>query len=177
MKRVLIVSGSLLALVAGAAYVSLNVGRWMSAPDPLRPVDAIVVPSGDHNRRLPTALGHVRAGLAPELWVTVERGGPVVDERAAVRAFAPDARILGTSRSVRQDAALVAEHASGRPTIAVVTSPWTVSRVRITYERVLGQHADVLVWSDGSRYEARRWWRSEPETTAVEAVKLVGTLM
>lgn len=184
--RKLVVIGTIVAVLAAGVFAFRELGTWLSTTDPIEPVDVVVVPAGDPDSRLPVALEHLRAGRADEAWVTVSgagpilREGPVIDRFAAERGLAERVRILGRARTTRGTAETVARRLRAEDgegaRIAVVTSPWRAARAQLTFSRLLGGDAQVLAWSDGSPYEADRWWEDEASTTALEATKLVGTL-
>lgn len=186
MKK-LVAASTILAVLAAGAFSFVQLGDWLSVRDAPRRVDVIVVPAGDPDHRVPAALSHLEAGRGEEVWVTVSPDGPVLEEREAITGFAAErglrdrVRLLGPSESQAAAAQVVARRLENLAVgdgveIAVVTSPWTLTRARITYSRVLGSRVDVSVWPDGRRYAAGAWWRREASRTAVEATKLVGTL-
>lgn len=185
--RKLVVTVVVVAVVAAGVVVFREVGAWLSADDPLRPVDVLVVPAGDPDHRLPAALGHLEAGRAEEVWMTVSPQGPVLRERPAIQRFVEDrgvseqVRVVGRTRTHRGTAAIVARRLDrfrpeGEVSLGVVTSPWSTTRDRITFQRTLGPRAEVVVWPDGQRYSADRWWVRDAPRTGIEAAKLLGTL-
>lgn len=185
MKRLLITLGVAIGVFVTAEVAFLNIGHAVSATNRVRHVDVLYVASGDADQRLPFALDMARRGLASEVWLTVSDAGPVLNEPAAVTTYvaehAPSVKVvvIGSSRSMRMDAEAVAHRiASGEKvtTLGVVTAPWTATRARLTFDRLIAGRASVEVFSDGAHYDESRWWRSAVETTVIETVKLGGTL-
>lgn len=186
MKRAAAVIGLALVVATAGGWVFIRLGGWLVSPDPVEAVDVLVVPSGDPDRRFAAAVEYLGDGLAEAIWLTVSEPGPVLAETEAVRTYAREhevhdaVRIIGVTDSTRSDArrtlATIQSEGLDRPTIAIVTSPERISRARITFERMLGDHARVRAWSDGSEYRAERWWRTDAPDTLIEAGKLVGTM-
>ncbi len=184
--RKLVVIGTIAAVLAAGALGFRELGAWLSASDPLEPVDVVVVSPGDPDVRLPAVLDHLRADRAEQAWVVVSADGPVLDEGrtikrfAARRGLAERVRILGPASTTRDAADAVSrrlrEVDGEAPRIAVVTAPWRLTRARLTFSRLLGADAAALAWSDGSAYDADRWWEEDASTTALESIKLVGAM-
>ncbi len=176
-------------IAVGAVLIVLGVlgrqlGNWLAAPDPVKKVDLLVVSEGDPERRVPLALDYLARGQADEVWVLTQRAGPVLNEPRAVRSFAADAgvdsdrlRTIAGSNDLVRDAVRSAEALRDRDDIsrvAVLTATRQQARTRLVYERSLSR--DVLVWSDKSRFDARRWWRSRAYDTLAEGMKYVVAL-
>jgi UDP-GlcNAc:undecaprenyl-phosphate GlcNAc-1-phosphate transferase len=173
-------------VIAGLGVVGGLLGHWLSVPDPVHKVDAIVVTSGDAEKRVPAALALVRRGVSRTLVVALWSRGPVLDEQARIRDYVgrhasspTTVEFVGPSRSVLAEAKAVRRYAGrarpGWQTLAVVDVPWQAARVRLAFERSL-PGVDVSVWSDGSRYRASRWWRTARGTTLIEGAKTAATL-
>src|SRR5439155_13512047 len=173
-------------VLAGMVVVFVFVGRWLSVADPVHPVDAIVVTSGAPDVRVPKALELAERGTSTNVWVAVWDKGPVVDEEARIRSYVAQhtrgrvtLTFVGPSRSMLDEARIVSYHlARSRPrprSIAVIVPPWESARARLAFQRTVGD-TDVSVWSDGTRYDAARWWRSARTTTIIEAAKTGATL-
>lgn len=178
-----------LVLFLGAAWFGWrNLGRWMSSPDRIAPVDVIVVPSGDPEYRLPAAFALVKQDVANEVWVSLSSDGPIVGEPDAVLAEAGReglegrVRLLRVTTSIPDDAraarAELERRGRRRVDVAVVTTPWNVARARLTFSRILSGRANVVAWAaDDAPYDADEWWKKDAETTWTEAAKLVGTML
>lgn len=185
MKRIVVV-GTTVVLLAASVFAVRGLGSWLSRADPVRSVDVIVVPAGDPDARLPVALRHLEAGRADRVWVTVSGTGPVVEEGAAVLRYAAreglaeQVRIIGPVRTDRDTARRVARRlrdgTAGMDRIAVVASPWELTRTRLAFSRLLGGGVEVLAWSDARSYDPEGWWREDAAVTALETAKVVGTL-
>lgn len=187
MKRVLSVLAILLVAVP-VWYGWRNLGRWLASPDPIAPVDVIVVPAGDPEYRLATAFDLAARGVAKEIWVSQTSDGPIVGEPQAVLAEAArrglDDRVtlLGVTTSIPGDARAarreIERRGRGRIDVGVVTTPWNVARARLTFSRILSGRSRVSAWAvEGAPYDADRWWKEDAETTWTETAKLVGTLL
>src|SRR5438094_7744096 len=81
-----------LAVVVAFLFVGVftirSLGRWLSAPDPVRKVDVIVVSAGDPDHRLPVAIDLLKRGMANKVWAIPSGSGPVLRERQAIAAYA-----------------------------------------------------------------------------------------
>jgi UDP-GlcNAc:undecaprenyl-phosphate/decaprenyl-phosphate GlcNAc-1-phosphate transferase len=159
-----------------------DLGRWLASEDPPRRVDVLVVAPGSPDSRIPAAIRTARRGLASEIWVILSSDGSVLRERDAIRGYArvhhspAPIRFLGRSQTLIRDAKLVRtriEASDDRPSVAVLTAPIRVARTRLVLERTLRE--DVQIWSDGTPYNAGRWWRAHRVTTTLEAAKVLAT--
>ena len=180
-KRTLPVVVVLLVLV-GAGVVWQNLVGWLATPDRLQPVDVIVVPAGEVNKRVDRAINLLDRELASEVWAVPSEAGDVLDEADAIRDYAEgrdrgdDVTVLKKrSRNLVRDARLIAAQLRReerkekvRHEIAVVTSPLEITRTRLIFERETGR--DVRVWRDDERFE-RRW-----QTLVQEGARVVSTL-
>lgn len=169
-------------LVSTMGYVWANLGHWLSSSDEFKPVDLIVVPAGEPDRRVPRALELVQQDLAKEVWVVPSSEGPVLDEPKSIEAYAKakdvDVSVIGRrSRSLLRDARLVAARLrkeEATPSIAVINAPLELARTRLAFERALG--SDVAVWGDGRRFDASGWWTSDRFDTVVETARYLSAL-
>jgi UDP-GlcNAc:undecaprenyl-phosphate GlcNAc-1-phosphate transferase len=168
--------------VAVIAFSLLNVGRWLSHPDPIRRVEIIVVSAGDVEHRLPLALDLLKRGEAKKVWVVPSESGPVLHEPGAIIDYAKARGVKDEvvvlrkrSRSLLRDARVIAARVRRRriTRVAVIASPVELARTRLTFDRVSG--LDVLAWSDSTRYNAARWWR-DGFGTLLEAGRYLATL-
>jgi len=168
-----------------AVVVGRYVGQWLSAPDPIGPVDAIVVTSGATDQRVPAAVDLVRRGVASRLVVVVSSGGPILDERGRIRDYAVKAGVADRSLSfVAAPTSVLAESRIAAATltrshldiddVAVIAAPPDIARVRLAFSRSL--NARVRVWSDGSPYDGRHWLRGYRMTTVAAAAKTAAML-
>src|SRR5581483_10378997 len=174
-------------VVAGVVFVGLFVGRWLSVTDSVRPVDAVVVTSGDIDRRVPAAVDLVNRGESHSVFVALSERAAIIGEEARIRDYikrettgrepavtflSPSRSVLGQATALRHNLSRTHQRASR---VGVLAAPWQAARVHLAFERSLVR-TDVLVWSDGSPYNARRWWRTARSTTLVEAMKTGATL-
>ena len=164
------------------AFSLRNVGRWLSASDPIKRVDVIVVSAGDTDHRLPLAVALLRQGDAQKVWVIPSGSGPVLKEPTAIAAYAKSKNVEGKvivlankSQTLLHDARLVAARIRRRHvrSVAVIGAPVELARVRLTFGRIAGRN--VLAWHDTTRYDAAHWWR-DGFGTLLETTRYLATL-
>ena len=156
-----------------------GVGTFLVVDDGLRPVDAVVVLSGDTSReRLDEAIRIVRRGLAG--WIIVLTGTPpdFYDEAAAIRQYvkrrgANPARVVVASEvhSTLDDAQIAAQvmRERGWKSAIVVTSPYHTRRAGWVFYRAwrrLGLSSSVHPSPD-PLFDPYRWWEDDRSTEAV----------
>jgi uncharacterized SAM-binding protein YcdF (DUF218 family) len=158
----------LLALAADARAGAL--GDWLAREDPLAPCSVLVVLNGEHPARADEAARLYRAGTAPEIWLT---GDPAsADEKSDVGTRSnrarlaslgvPDAAIRlipGTARGTRSELEAIAAALQARalPCAVLVTSPRHVRRVRVTWDRAVGDVPRAIVRGAPQGTHANGW--------------------
>jgi uncharacterized SAM-binding protein YcdF (DUF218 family) len=190
--------GSVPWVVIGAAVIVVlavtgwrpalqGMGTFLVVDDGLRPVDAVVVLSGDASReRLDEAIGIVRRGLAG--WIVVLTGTPpdFYDEAAAIRQYVKrrgvdPTRVVVASEvhSTLDDAQIAAQvmKEKGWKSAIVVTSPYHTRRAGWVFYRTwrrLGLSSSVHPSPD-PLFDPYRWWEDDRSTEAVvlEYIKLI----
>ena len=154
----------MVAPVASANVVT----EWLAADDPPERCLALVVLNGEHPNRADEAVRLYRAGFGREVWLTDDPKSSDPDGDAGTRSNRkhliaqgiPPAAIRavpGAATSTRAELEAVAATMRGRTaTCAVlVTSPLHVRRVRVTWQRVIGEAPRAVVrGTTGSDYRA-----------------------
>ena len=147
----------------GLLYLGLvAVGAILIVSDPIQPVDAVVVLSGDDGDRLALAIEMHDQGIAPKLVITdtTEEANELLVQEARRGGFAPGDIILTTIqvRNTVDEARAVRELAqnNGWKGVMVVTDPFHSLRTRVVFRRELRQlDLEVLV-----RPVVGHWFRS-----------------
>jgi len=153
----------IILLGVGLLYLGLvAVGAILIVSDPIQPVDAVVVLSGDDGDRLALAIEMHDQGIAPKLVITdtTEEANELLVQEAQRGGFAPGDIILTTIqvRNTVDEARAVRELAqsNGWGVIMVVTDPFHSLRTRVVFRRELRQlDLEVLV-----RPVVGHWFRS-----------------
>jgi uncharacterized SAM-binding protein YcdF (DUF218 family) len=156
---------AILAVSIGIGFINLGlvgIGAILIVSDPIQPVDAVVVLSGDDGDRLALAIEMHDQGIAPKLVITdtTEEANELLVGEAQRGGFAPGDIILTPIqvRNTVDEARAVRELAqnNGWGVIMVVTDPFHSLRTRIVFRRELRQlDLEVLV-----RPVVGHWFRS-----------------
>jgi uncharacterized SAM-binding protein YcdF (DUF218 family) len=160
-------------LFAWAALVTLAV-PWLDRPpiDPDAAADAVVVLAGETPARVDAGIELVRAGRAPELWITgyniLPRGqismGASDAGIAVDRGIAPEQLRLLATTSTWEDGAEVAEvvRQTGARRLLVVTSWFHGRRAVCTLRRQLAGSGVTIAYMPAPSELLPRagWWRS-----------------
>jgi uncharacterized SAM-binding protein YcdF (DUF218 family) len=187
---------SILLLFLAVAVAGLRgAGRWLIREDPLSPADIVVVLSGSMPYRAQKAAEVLRAGYAPEVWVSrpvnpsrelEQLGIHFVGEEEysrevliregipehAVRIL-PDA-IVDTEQEVCEVAREMKRTEKTRAII--VTSPQHTRRVRTLWTKLIrGDQKAIVRAAFEDPFDADHWWRNTRDAFAVvrEAMGLI----
>lgn len=179
------------AAAAGSVFL-LFAGPWLRNDDRPEPAGAILVLSGEPLRALHAAELYSR-GVAPVVYVSrpaLSRGQKLFEEMAIpyppqehlyreilVRKGVPRdrIRILGESLLSTIDEATAARDVDAGPlrTILVVTSPYHVRRVKMTFGDIL-PNIRVIVTANPHEPYPERWWTDQDvaRNVVLETVKI-----
>lgn len=179
------------AAVAGGAFL-LIAGPWLSNDDRPEAAGAILVLSGEPLRALHAAELYSR-GLAPVVYVSrpaLTRGQKLLEEMAIpyppqehlyqeilVRKGVPQdrIRILGKSLLSTVDEATAARDVDAGPlrTILVVTSPYHVRRVKMTFGAIAPGLRTVVVANPHEPFP-EHWWTDQDvaRNVVLETIKI-----
>lgn len=179
-------------VVAGTGLFLLFASRWLANADRPQAADAIIVLAGEPSRAL-YAAELFEGKLAPVIYVSKPALAPSqrlfrqmgisfptqeeLYREILVRKGVPSSRvvILGESLLSTADEA-VAVRALGigeRRTILVVTSPYHVRRVKMTYSKIIPELRAVVVANPHESYPDR-WWTDQDvaRNVLLETVKI-----
>ena len=146
-------------------------GWWLAPQDVLRPADAVVVISGDQDRRFEKALELYQQGWADKLVFSGAADDPASPSNAQVMkkraikqgVLAENIFIDETARDTRENAQHIAElvESEGIRSVILVTSPYHQRRAFIEFRRVLPQRVVILNFSaKDDDWRRSRWWIS-----------------
>lgn len=187
----------LLLILCGAALyfwhgiILDKAGKMLLVKDDLKPVDAIVVLSGEPTERVEYAAKLFRAGWARRDRMIIT-GGPVAWKYTSAGLMKEHAMALGIparsiltaekTRSTEEDAMQTKEilAAHGYRSIILVTSPYHSRRAAAIFRKVLGPVVTVISAPvEESWFKFDNWWTRERERDMVlnECSKFVRLLI
>lgn len=169
-------------LVVSVILVTWAMGAFLVESDALRPVDALVVLSGNDDR-IAQAAQLKKAGLAS--WVILTQASETSPDLAARQLDVPGEMLLiapGIVTSTYEEALTVRQVMTQRnlTTCIVVTDPFHTQRARLIFREVLGQ-AGISVWVypvQDHWYRPATWWTNWEgiQVTVQEYLKLLAYL-
>lgn len=181
-----------LLVLCGVGLLLLFADKWLSGSDRPEAADAILVLSGEPSRALHAAELYSR-GIAPVVYVSrpeLTRAQKLLEEMVIpyppqehlyreilVRKGVPRdrIRILGNSlRSTIDEATAARDVDTGQlRTILVVTSPYHVRRVKMTFGDIL-PNIRVIVTANPHEPYPERWWTDQDvaRNVVLETVKI-----
>jgi uncharacterized SAM-binding protein YcdF (DUF218 family) len=178
----------LVALAGLCAWAFLHLGEWLVVEDPLVPAHAIVVLSGSMPSRAIEAALIYQQDVAPQVWVS-QPVSPAVELARMNIAFVGEdfynQKVL-MARGVPADAIRVLESPAVNTEeevdeiardcrrdqahkVIVVTSKPHTRRVRLIWNRRVGDDPQLIVRYSGEAYDAAHWWRTS--TDALDVVR------
>jgi len=179
----------LLAALALFALVTAGVrefGRWLVVSDPLEPARAIVVLSGEVPYRAEEAAKIYKQGLAPEVWLTLERLNPettrlgidypdreVYSEQALKKlgVTATAIRVLPkrAANTEEEELGILRElKRVGGDRVILVTSKYHTRRVKVIWSKLTGNSPRAIVrGAIDEPYDAGHWWRNSDDAKLV----------
>ena len=181
-------AGALLFSVVVGVIFWVSAGRFLAAPDPLSPADAILVLGGESSgfQRTWHALSLYERGYAP---IVVFSGGTLADAGIACSSAglsleaaqelglpAGAAVILDGAQSTYDEAvnlrSLIQER--GWDSVIVVTDLFHTRRAGRTFRALLPDVHIIVSAAPDPRYDPAGWWRTEHGLVAVvnEIIKL-----
>jgi uncharacterized SAM-binding protein YcdF (DUF218 family) len=178
-----------LAALAGlCAWAFLHLGEWLVVEDPLVPAHAIVVLSGSMPSRAIEAARIYQQDMAPQVWVSQPVGPAIELARMNITFVGEDfynQKVL-MARGVPADAIRVFESPAVNTEeevdeiardcrrdqahkVIVVTSKPHTRRVRLIWNRRVGDEPQLIVRYSDEAFDAAHWWRIS--TDALDVVR------
>ena len=185
--RFLTIAAVIAAILACAAFLFRNSGRWLIRQDALSHADVILVLSGSMPHRAEEAAKLYRAGYAPEIWLThpvspaaelqsmgiryeseedydtavlLKNGVPA----AAIRVLPTE--IVDTEQELEEANAEMRHE--GKSAIIIVTSLPHTRRVATLWRGLFGATPKAIVrGSPEDPFDASHWWTNTRDSLAV----------
>ena len=163
----------------GHTFILDQAGKLIYKKDDLKPVDAIVVLSGEENERVEYAAYLFREGWAKKDRIIMS-GGPAVWKYSWASLMKEHAEYLGIpgknilledkSRTTEENARFTKEilRKNGYKSIILVTSSYHSGRAAIIFQKVLGKEIKVLSAPvEDSWFRFSDWWKRRRDRAAV----------
>jgi uncharacterized SAM-binding protein YcdF (DUF218 family) len=168
----------LTVLAGGCAWTFLHLGEWLVIEDALVPADAIVVLSGSMPSRAIEAARIYQQGMAPQVWVSQPVGPAAELAQMNITFIGEDfynQKVL-MARGVPADAIRVFESPAVNTEeevdeiardcqrdqahkVIIVTSKPHTRRVRLIWNRRVGDDPQLILRYSAEPFDAAHWWR------------------
>jgi len=174
-------------LLAAAVGGWRGMGRWLVCEDPLSSADVIVVLSGSMPYRAEEAGKIFAMHNATEVWVSrpespageLEKlgihfvGEEEYNRKVLVQGGVPEAAvhvlpdtIVDTEQEVEEVAREM--RGAGKTRVIIITSPQHTRRVKILWQKLVGENPKVIVrGAPEDPFDADHWWRNTRDAFAV----------
>lgn len=188
-RRVFLTLGVFIAVVLLTPVALLAIGKWLVVADPLEPSEAIVVLGGHLPFRAIEAATIFRKGCAPRVWLTrgtlheedvalTRLGIHPIPEYAYSRQVleqlgvpAASIEVLGQRvEDTAEEVTVISQQLRrvGGKRVILITSKYHTRRVRIIWQKLVGDHPNAVVrYTRDDPFDTTRWWRSSRESLAV----------
>lgn len=189
MTRRRIAATVLVLLVLLGVFALSRAGTALSASDPLKPADAIVVINGRIPWRAMKGADLYKQRLAPEVWLTVgnrnraeiEMEGldvhPIqehVYSQQVLEKMGVPANVIhvipARNRNTADEMRTIGSYAKHRGTkrVILVTSSYHSRRVRSLWHQLVGESPQAIVqFTEGEPFNAGGWWKDTADAWTV----------